>query len=184
MQIFKRNAQDIAKAFTKYSLWQGGGGGGGSAVTWVQLATEGEHIANITIDGNETEVYAPSGGSSSTPKIGAPTILYNNTSFSNSVVLNDDFTNYDFITIIWNTTGDYTGGLSYLRDGGVTHPSSYLEWLKNNNLAIQYTGYYRRYSGYYITNNNTFTFARRGADGEDANRYSPFIFQVLGYKFE
>ena len=151
MQIFKKNAQDIAKAFTKYSLWQGGGGGGGS---------------------------------SPTPKLSAPTILYDNPSFSNSVVLDDDFTNYDFITIIWTTNGDYSGGLSYLRDGGVTHPSEYLKWLMDNNLAIQYTGYYRRYSGYYITNNNTFTFARSGADGENATNYSPFIFQVLGYKFE
>ena len=66
MQIFKRNAQDIAKAFTKYSLWQGGsgGGGGGSSVSWNQIQTSGNKIAEVTIDGTKTDVYAPTGGSS------------------------------------------------------------------------------------------------------------------------
>ena len=63
MQIFKKNAQDIAKAFTKYSLWKGGGGGG-SSVSWNQIQTSGNKIAEVTIDGTKTDVYAPTGGSS------------------------------------------------------------------------------------------------------------------------
>ena len=98
MQIFKKNAQDIAKAFTKYSLWQGGGGGG-SAVTWEQLATEGRHIANITIDGNETEVYAPSGGSS------VKEILFNsNTPITSNITLSKDFSDYDYIKVFYGWT--------------------------------------------------------------------------------
>ena len=99
MQIFKKNAQDIAKAFTKYSLWQGGGGGGGSAVTWEQLATEGQHIANITIDGNKTEVYAQSGGSS------VKEILFNsNTPITSDITLLKDFSDYDYIKVFYGWT--------------------------------------------------------------------------------
>lgn len=44
----------------------GGGGGGSSSVVWEQLSPEtGSHIANIYINGNKTEVYAPSGSSGS-----------------------------------------------------------------------------------------------------------------------
>lgn len=41
----------------------GGGGGGGSSVEWNQLKKDGEKIAEITIDGETTEVFAPEGGS-------------------------------------------------------------------------------------------------------------------------
>ena len=38
------------------------GGGGGSAVSWNQIYTGGEKIAEITINGTTQNVYAPSGG--------------------------------------------------------------------------------------------------------------------------
>lgn len=40
----------------------GGGGGGGSNVTWNQLVTQGTKIAEITINGTTTDVYAPTSG--------------------------------------------------------------------------------------------------------------------------
>ena len=40
--------------------------GGGSEVNWNQIETSGTHIADITINGETTEVYAPEGGGSVT----------------------------------------------------------------------------------------------------------------------
>ena len=41
----------------------GAGGGGGDTVSWTQDVTTGTKIASIDINGNSTDVYAPSGGS-------------------------------------------------------------------------------------------------------------------------
>lgn len=41
-----------------------GGGGGGSVVSWNQIVQSGTKIATVTINGNSTDVYAPSGGGS------------------------------------------------------------------------------------------------------------------------
>lgn len=48
-----------------------GGGSGGSSVEWNQIQTSGAKIAEITIDGNKTDVYAPnsSGGGASVSDI-------------------------------------------------------------------------------------------------------------------
>ena len=40
-----------------------GGSGGGSSVSWNQIQTSGNKIAEVTIDGTKTDVYAPTGGS-------------------------------------------------------------------------------------------------------------------------
>ena len=40
-----------------------GGGSGGSSVSWNQIQTSGSKIAEVTIDGTKTDVYAPTGGS-------------------------------------------------------------------------------------------------------------------------
>lgn len=42
----------------------GSGGGSGSTVTWNQIVTGGTKIAEISIDGASTDVYAPEGGDS------------------------------------------------------------------------------------------------------------------------
>lgn len=46
---------------------QAGGGGGGSSVSWSQIIGSGTKIAEVTINGSTTDVYAPvSGGASYT----------------------------------------------------------------------------------------------------------------------
>ena len=40
-------------------------GGGGSNVEWNQIQTDGDKIAEVTIDGTKTDVYAPTGGGGS-----------------------------------------------------------------------------------------------------------------------
>lgn len=58
---------DIAQ--TKDDTWKaqardniGAGGGGGSSVTVTPIVTEGTNIADITVDGTTSHLYAPSGG--------------------------------------------------------------------------------------------------------------------------
>lgn len=40
----------------------GGGGGGGDTVSWVQIQQSGTKIAEISINGVSTDVFAPDGG--------------------------------------------------------------------------------------------------------------------------
>lgn len=60
---------DIIDSKMKEIEDKAGTGGGGSSVSWNQIQTTGSKIAEVTIDGATTEVYAPSesgGGSSET----------------------------------------------------------------------------------------------------------------------
>jgi hypothetical protein len=59
---------DASTATWSYDFTMTGGGGGGSVVGWnqIQTSTGATKIAEITIDGTQTDVYAPQGGGSST----------------------------------------------------------------------------------------------------------------------
>lgn len=54
---FNKDQREILDA-----LIGGGGGGGGSVVGWNQKVSEGVNIADISINGETTPVYAPEGG--------------------------------------------------------------------------------------------------------------------------
>lgn len=58
---------DASTATWSYDFTMTGGGGGGSIVGWnqIQTSTGATKIAEITIDGTQTDVYAPQGGGSS-----------------------------------------------------------------------------------------------------------------------
>ncbi len=60
-----------------YDLQQGGGGGG-SSVSWSQIVSSGTKIAEITINGTTTNVYAPTSGGGYTEVTG--TLTAGNTS--------------------------------------------------------------------------------------------------------
>lgn len=55
---------DASTATWSYDFTMTGGGGGGSVVGWnqIQTSTSATKIAEITIDGTKTDVYAPQGG--------------------------------------------------------------------------------------------------------------------------
>lgn len=55
-----------------------GGGGGGSEVSWTQIQATGTKIAEIEIDGDKTNVYAPT-GATPTISVKAEDVAYSNT---------------------------------------------------------------------------------------------------------
>ena len=155
MQIFKKNAQDIAKAFTKYSLWQGGGGGG-SSVSWNQIQTSGNKIAEVTIDGTKTDVYAPTGGSSGGGSY-TETVLYDYREDNGGVIcydattqtLRDDIENYDLLWLeISSSAGDLSGSV-WKATGQLSINVNMLSNGYNPNY-VNYTSYDTRSSRYYI----------------------------------
>lgn len=76
-QDLNTTAKDIFGAINELAQ----GGGGGSSVAWSQLIATGTKIAEITINGSTTDVYAPtSGGASYTDVTG--TLVAGNTSIT------------------------------------------------------------------------------------------------------
>lgn len=81
-----------------------GGGGGGSTVSWNQVVTTGTKIATITIDGEETDVYAPTGGGSSTLEGLTDTEIANKTNYDTLFYNNGKWRNIPFSQLA-NLTG-------------------------------------------------------------------------------
>lgn len=61
--------QRLCEAINDLIEHGGGGSGGGSTVTVSQIQATGTKIATITVDGTETDLYAPSGGGGDTPRL-------------------------------------------------------------------------------------------------------------------
>lgn len=124
----------------------GGGGGGGSTVAWEQLTTDGEHIANVIINGEITNVFAPIGGGGSSYSI---TNIWNYVTDNNGVVnydvatrtLRDDIENYDFLILeLISSVGDSVQGGSWR---GTNQVFISVEVLRN-----AYEPYYMNYTSY------------------------------------
>ena len=182
MQIFKKNAQDIAKAFTKYSLWQGGGGGGGSSVSWNQIQTSGNKIAEVTIDGTKTDVYAPTGGSSGGGSY-TETVLYDYREDNGGVIcydtttqtLRDDIENYDLLCLeISSSAGDLSGS-AWKATCQLSINVNLLSNGYNPNYVI-YTSYDTRSSRYYIKGKEFKTTIRNAGNTNG-------LVRMLGIKF-
>lgn len=116
------------------------------------------------------------------PKLSDGVVLYDSKTFNQTVVLNDSYNNYDFIDIIFGSTGDLSA-IPTVRDIPFSTTNKYLNWLKANGHQFQHNGYYRRYSAYTVVNDTTFESYRRGQTGEN-DGVIPFILTVIGYKFE
>ena len=90
-----------------------GGGSGGSSVSWNQIQTSGAKIAEVTIDGTKTDVYAPTGGSGGGSGGGSSVrreILYTATEISRTdIELSKPYTDFDYldITILKYDDGSY-----------------------------------------------------------------------------
>ena len=155
--ILKQKLIDIANGFTKYGLWKGG-----NSVEWAQIITSGTKIAKITIDGTQTDVYAPTGGGGGVSSIsysteeqvigtwidGKPlyqkTVIYDITTTSDfvSIPLNITYPNfimiYDFTLVDGNTFYGLAQPYSYYR---IIDKSSFYLKLTMNNWAGGTTAY-------------------------------------------
>ncbi|CAJ0596489.1 unnamed protein product [Cylicocyclus nassatus] len=61
-RAWKKSKQKCLLSDTIKARLGAGGGTGGSTVTVTPLVTQGTHIADITVDGVNKEIYAPTGG--------------------------------------------------------------------------------------------------------------------------
>ena len=162
-----------------------GGGSGGSSVSWNQIQTSGNKIAEVTIDGTKTDVYAPTGGSGGGGGGGSytETVLYDYREDNGGVIcydtttqtLRDDIENYDSLWLeISGSSGDLVGS----------------DWRATNQLEINvnllsngynpnyfnYTSYDTRSSRHYIKGKEFKTTIRNQANTNG-------LVRMLGIKF-
>ena len=114
-----------------------GGGSGGSSVSWNQIQTSGSKIAEVTIDGTKTDVYAPTGGSGGGGGRTKQTLYTNSTTSVQSIELSDSYKNYDLLIFrmirIADNVDNYQDEKYYDKD--------FLESCQTNNCYFQFFAY-------------------------------------------
>ena len=156
-------------------------GGGGSNVEWNQIQTDGDKIAEVTIDGTKTDVYAPTGGGSFSSEI-----LYTATGTSRTEIeLSRPYTDFDYldITILKYDDGSYYDFMHTFIDCAQQAD------IMNNNLFtgrtntnfIDVWAKANSFMRYKFTDATHITYPTHGAEvgANGANT----IFQVKGIKF-
>lgn len=119
-------------------------GGGGSTVTVTQKTSTGTNIADITVDGVTTQLYAPNGGGGSgdtfiTYSKSVTTTQYGwwvvedengNTLNPNTYVIIDISVNGFYYDVLWfqDSAGDYRATLFDINDGNTIRSSSTQTW--------------------------------------------------------
>lgn len=90
---------DASTATWSYDFTMSGGGGGGSIVGWnqIQTSTGATKIAEITIDGTQTDVYAPSGGGGGSTTLAGLTDVDLNLPIGDGQVLTYDSANSEWV---------------------------------------------------------------------------------------
>ena len=114
------------------ALEAGGGSGSGSVVGVQQILNEGTHIADITVDGTKTELYAPSGSSSNDSNIvtnGITDVMIN------SVDKTSEFVQKPFLI------GDghimCFSGVGLFTSAGVAVTDSYLQFTMHTDASLK-----------------------------------------------
>lgn len=158
------------------------GGGSGSSVSWNQIQTSGSKIAEVTIDGTKTDVYAPTGGSGGGGNY-TETVLYDYREDNNGNIcydyttqnLRDDVENYDLLCLEfassagdlasadWNSTNEIMVNVNLLSNG-------------YNPNYILYSSYDTRSSRHYIKGKEFKTTIRNQANTNG-------LVRMLGIKF-
>ena len=143
---FKQFHDEITRLVN--AIVNSGGGGVGSSVTWEQLVNDGEHIANITINGEQTKVFSSSGGSSgrlSLTLIGdfSSSPLSNNGQVGD---LTDNITNYELLLVVgwsYGSSGNYEQRIVtlipkalYFEHSTITSSNGLpLDWILNGSIS-------------------------------------------------
>ena len=144
-----------------------GGGSGGSSVSWNQIQTSGSKIAEVTIDGTKTDVYAPTGGSGGGGSY-TETLLANGTySKGSSISLSENYDNFDELVFIDKNTNP---------DGYITNhifKKSTLDYVVSNNYKLELYGYSAIFTTLTFVDNKTINIL----DGNG------IIYKVYGVKY-
>ena len=145
-------------------------GGGGSSVSWNQLQTSGSKIAELTIDGTKTDVYAPTGGSGGGGGRTKQTLYTNSTTSVQSIELSDSYKNYDLLIFrmirIADNVDNYQDEKYYDTD--------FLESCQTNNCYFQFFAY-SQWITYRITDETHFALVN--------NASGVYVKEVIGVKF-
>ena len=158
------------------------GGGDGSSVSWNQIQTSGNKIAEVTIDGTKTDVYTPTGGSSGGGSY-TETVLYDYREDNGGVIcydtttqtLRDDIENYDLLWLeITSSAGDLSGS-DWKATCQLSINVNLLSNGYNPNYMI-YTSYDTRSSRYYIKGKEFKTTIRNAGNTNG-------LVRMLGIKF-
>lgn len=127
------------------------GGGGGSTVSWNQIQTTGTKIAEITINGTETDVYSPN-GSGSAEELNDLTDVTISTPTDNQVLNYDDNNNLWINKTITKevTQAQYdalpdtklTDGVTYyITDGAPSNATINGVFIDTSNVIVERTTY-------------------------------------------
>ncbi len=147
-----------------------GGGSGGSSVSWNQIQNSGSKIAEVTIDGTKTDVYAPTGGSGGGGGRTKQTLYTNSTASAQSIVLSDSYKNYDLLMFRMIRIAD---GVDNFQEEKY-FDKDWLEQCQNSNSLIQFFGY-TQWNTYQVTDETHFTLTN-SANGV-------YVKEVIGVNF-
>lgn len=148
----------------------GSGGGGGTTVIANPTGTPTDQLNTVQI-GNT--IYEIAGGGSGGGITTDTTELFNSTiSTTGTYTLDDDYENYDFLTIIGGIQSDEQYGCKEVRCYSVAGLKEYFDANSNNNVL--FTGYAYRYFRFRI-DNDVLTIQDYG-DGQG-------LYTIYGHKF-
>lgn len=167
---------DASTATWSYDFTMTGGGGGGSVVGWnqIQTSTGTTKIAEITIDGNTTDVYAPQGGGASwgsiTGTLSTQTDLQN---ALNAKAASTDIHNGS-LSIQQNGVSAYGSGQSFDANSSSNATANIItdEWTSEQTIATTDTS--KTFTG--LNANYAYKPFIQVADGENALPYKTMVF--------
>ena len=132
-----QNLFDVLKRGFKDMENVSGGGGGGSEVDWTQLQASGTKIAEIEIDGNKTNVYAPASQTIAVSQI--------QTTGTKIASISLDGVSTDLYAPNGGGGGGHTLLDTITGDGTITYAQAFSSWLTHisNIKADSYIEYYQ-----------------------------------------
>lgn len=109
------------------------GGGSGSSVVWTQIQQSGTKIATISIDGTDTDVYAPNGGSGGGDSVSWSQVVQSGTKIG-TITINNTPTDV-YVPAVPTKTSDLTNDSNFVSDASYVHTDNNYTTTEKNKLA-------------------------------------------------
>lgn len=109
------------------------GGGSGSSVVWTQIQQSGTKIATISIDGTDTDVYAPNGGSGGGDSVSWSQVVQSGTKIG-TITINNTPTDV-YVPTVPTKTSDLTNDSNFVSDASYVHTDNNYTTTEKNKLA-------------------------------------------------